>query len=285
MDLKGNAVTWLGHGTWLWETSEGKRLLIDAWITGNPSTPDEFKDLAALKLDGILLTHGHFDHIGQGGAEAVAVIKANPDAPVFALFELAAYLGGKGVEVNGFNKGGTIEVAGVKATLVTAHHSGGITDDDGTIVEGGDPAGYMLEFPDGLVVYQAGDTDVFGDMALLGEIYRPDRERAADRRLLHDGSASGGPRRAPDRLHQRDLGALRDVPAPRRAPCRAAPAGRRGRGPHPRHPPRGPAQLLATLGSYVAAPRAVSARSAARAPLTTEATKLPSIGSRAMMPR
>lgn len=90
------------------------------------------------------------------------------------MFELAAYLGGKGVEVTGFNKGGAIEVAGVTATMVTAHHSGGITEEDGSIVYGGDPAGFILEFPDGLVVYQAGDTDVYGDMALLGEIYSPD---------------------------------------------------------------------------------------------------------------
>jgi len=172
MDLRGNTVTWLGHGTWLWRTSESKKILIDCWLEGNPSTPEQYKDPAALGIDGILITHGHFDHIGEGGAEALRAINGS-QAPTFAQFEVAAYLGGKGAEVTGFNVGGSIEVAGVTATMVRAEHTAGITDDDGSMVYGGVAAGFVLTFPDGLVVYQAGDTDVFGDMALIAERFSP----------------------------------------------------------------------------------------------------------------
>ncbi|MGD9694520.1 MAG: metal-dependent hydrolase [Thermoleophilia bacterium] len=154
MDLRGNAVTWLGHGTWLWETSEGKRVLVDPWLDGNPSCPDHLKDPSP--LDAVLVSHGHFDHTG----DAVSIIKTS-GAPAVAIFEVGQALIDEGCEnVVQMNKGGTVEVAGIKATMVDARHSG-------------HQAGFVIEFPDGLVVYQAGDTDVFGDMALIAEIYRP----------------------------------------------------------------------------------------------------------------
>jgi L-ascorbate metabolism protein UlaG (beta-lactamase superfamily) len=166
MDLKGNAVTWVGHGTWIWETSEGKRIMVDPWLEGNPSCPDEFKNPG--QLDAVLMTHGHFDHVGS----AVEVITTT-GAQTVAIFETAHYLEQKGCEnVVPMNKGGTVSVAGLRVTMVNAVHSGGIMEDN-KLIEGGDPAGFIIEFPDGLVVYQAGDTDVFGDMALIAEIYKP----------------------------------------------------------------------------------------------------------------
>jgi L-ascorbate metabolism protein UlaG (beta-lactamase superfamily) len=118
----------------------------------------------------MLLTHGHFDHI----ADAVTVGKRT-GATAVGIFELCTWLGKKGItNAAPMNKGGTQTIAGLKVTMVHADHSCGITEDDGSIVYGGEAAGYVVELENGFRMYHAGDTGLFGDMRLIGELYRPD---------------------------------------------------------------------------------------------------------------
>jgi L-ascorbate metabolism protein UlaG (beta-lactamase superfamily) len=160
-------ITWLGHGTFQFVLPNGETLLLDPWTEGNPAYPKGFE---IERCDTILISHGHFDHIH----DAVPLAKKF-GSNVVAIYETCHWLGRKGVEkCREMNKGGTQKVGSVTVTMTHAVHSCGISEDDGSIVYGGEAAGYVLTFEDGRIIYFAGDTNVFSDMALIAELYRPD---------------------------------------------------------------------------------------------------------------
>jgi L-ascorbate metabolism protein UlaG (beta-lactamase superfamily) len=166
--LGGTRITYMGHSTFTFVTAGDEQIIIDPFLTDNPQTPDDLKHVG--ELDTMLITHGHFDHfsdalplLGQTGATAVAN------------FEIFAYIQRQGVEnAIPIQKGGTLEVGGIKVTATHAFHSSSIALDDGTLIYGGEPLGYVIEFESGFRLYHAGDTAVFGDMQLIGELYHPD---------------------------------------------------------------------------------------------------------------
>lgn len=161
------AVTWLGHGAFHFQTPGGRRLLVDPWLETNPRCPDAWKKPSP--LDAILITHGHSDHT----ADAASLARAT-GAPVVASFEICTWLTQKGVQhALPMNKGGEQEVAGVRVAMVDARHSSSI-EENGALVPLGEAAGFVITFEDGLRLYFAGDTALFGDMRLIGELYHPD---------------------------------------------------------------------------------------------------------------
>jgi L-ascorbate metabolism protein UlaG (beta-lactamase superfamily) len=159
-------ITWLGHGSFQFRLDSGDVIVMDPWVDGNPMYPKTHK---FDRIDAILVTHGHFDHIHD------AVPLAKKFKPkVVAIFETCVWLTSKGVEnCSGMNKGGTQEVGPIKVTMTHAVHSCGIQDGD-QILYGGEAAGYVLHLQDGRKIYFSGDTNVFSDMQLIEKLYQPD---------------------------------------------------------------------------------------------------------------
>lgn len=159
---------YLGHSTIQCTLPGGEVILIDPWVAQNPACPAACKELR--RIDAMLVTHGHFDHIG----DAVELAKKYEPAQVVACYEVAAWLASQGVENTvGMNLGGSLEVLGTRVSMVRADHSSGITTPDG-ILYGGLAAGYVVRLADGYTFYHAGDTALFSDMELIAELHRPE---------------------------------------------------------------------------------------------------------------
>jgi len=160
--MAGVMITWLGHSAFLFEAE--KKLLIDPFISGNPLAPCSPEEL---NPDIIAVTHGHRDHLGD-----TIEIGKRTGCRIISVHEVANYIKSKGVFAEGMGKGGTVNVEGIKLTMTEALHSSSI-DASGFSFDGGSPAGFIIQI-NGHSIYHAGDTGVFGDMKLIGELYEPE---------------------------------------------------------------------------------------------------------------
>lgn len=159
--------TYLGHSTVRCDLPGGGVMLIDPWVQSNPRCPENLHEFE--RLDAILITHAHDDHMG----DAVKLAKKYKPKKVVATYEICVWLSGQGVEnCCGMNVGGSQEVLGAKVSQVIAHHTSSIETGDKPIY-GGVATGFVVTMPGGFSFYHAGDTALFSDMQLICELYRP----------------------------------------------------------------------------------------------------------------
>jgi L-ascorbate metabolism protein UlaG (beta-lactamase superfamily) len=168
LDTKGNAVTYFGHSTFSLTTPSGQVALIDPWVMTNPMCPDKLKKVP--RLDVIFLSHAHTDHLGD-----LLELTKQHHPKIVAIFETCLWIESKGFEEETapMGKGGSQKIGDFDVTMTHAFHSNSIQDGNVRIY-GGEPAGLILRLPGGFTVYHAGDTALFGDMKLIGELYKPD---------------------------------------------------------------------------------------------------------------
>ena len=159
-------ITWLGHSAFRLDFAD-KVVLIDPFFTGNPAFEGSVEKASA-GMTHILITHGHGDHVGDTQAIANAT-----GARIVANADLAGWLGSQGLSVDPMNTGGTTDQGGFTVTLVRADHSAALVE-MGANTPVGSANGVIVKAPGEPTIYHMGDTDIFGDMALIAEIHKPD---------------------------------------------------------------------------------------------------------------
>jgi L-ascorbate metabolism protein UlaG (beta-lactamase superfamily) len=167
-DRTGNKLTYFGHSTFSLTTSSGQVALIDPFVMSNPQCPETLKKVP--RLDVIFISHAPGDHIGD-----LLPLAKQHKPKIAAIYETCLWLNSKGfeAETSPMGKGGSQQIGEFHVTMTHAFHSNSI-DDGGKVLYGGEPAGLVIRMPGGLTLYHAGDTALFSDMKLIGELYKPD---------------------------------------------------------------------------------------------------------------